>query len=269
MMRRLVAVVLLSVIAAAREGVSLRRKLSPVNVQGGFRQKKEEEAPNVPDLSPTSVARALGWTATEATALYFGLSWAALVEDRRLQITSFVIIAFGSSAIADALLSTTTAALSAPVRQILLPTKTPDQGWYDSLPKPTWNPPTWLFPVAWLLVSKPTQVLGLARLGATISMPARIAYVTHLALGDTWNRVFFGDKNIRLGVAVIWSFVAVLATASLLFAQQDPIAGAFLLPTLAWVTVAASLNTYIANNLDSSIISRITKNSRAGIKKSN
>jgi len=191
--------------------------------------------------------RAVGWTAAETVLLYTALLWAAMAGERRLELTLIAVVVYGSSAIADALLATAAAALSAPVRQILLPTQTPDQKWYDALPKPKWNPPTWVFPVAWLLVSKPTQVLALARLrGGKLTPLARLAYSAHLALGDTWNRLFFGERDVDLGVAVIFTFVATLALAAALFATIDPVAGALLLPTLAWVSVAASLNLRIS-----------------------
>ena len=189
-----------------------------------------------------TMTRAVGWTLAETVVLYLVLQWASLAGEKRLELTLLAVVVYGSSAIADALLATAAAALSAPVRQILLPTQTPDQKWYDALPKPSWNPPAWLFPVAWLLVSKPTQVLALARLRGRLTVPARLAYVTHLALGDTWNRLFFGERKVGTGVVVIGVFVAMLAFAALLFARIDPVAGALLLPTLAWVSVAASLN---------------------------
>ena len=38
-----------------------------------------------------------------------------------------------------------------------------EQGWYASLDKPRWEPPGYVFPVMWLLVSKPTQLLAVAK----------------------------------------------------------------------------------------------------------
>ena len=36
--------------------------------------------------------------------------------------------------------------------------------WYRGLKKPSWNPPGWLFPIMWLIVSKPTQFAAVYKL---------------------------------------------------------------------------------------------------------
>ena len=67
-------------------------------------------------------------------------------------------------------------------------------------------------------------------------------WTTHLSLGDAWNEVFFNQQRVGAGAAVIGAFyLALLATAAA-FASLDTLAGLLMLPTCAWVTVAASLN---------------------------
>lgn len=197
-------------------------------------------------VTPTvtgGVVRALGWTAAETALLVSAFAWAAGEGDPNIELAVAFVLIFGASAIADVLLSITSATVSAPVRQILVPNQTPDQTWYDKLPKPKWNPPTWVFPIMWLLVAKPTQLVALGRLhSGDFTGKARAVYCLHLALGDTWNRVFFGEKMVGLGVIVIYAFAAALATAAVLFAMVDIAAGLLLLPTLIWVLVASSLN---------------------------
>lgn len=136
--------------------------------------------------------------------------------------------------------------LSAATKQVLDPNVIPgDPNWYNNLKKPSWNPPGWLFPIMWLIVSKPTQLLGVARLLKTAEkLPIGVltTYCAHLALGDAWNKVFFGLQCTGRGVAVITTFYAVLLASAYLFYQVDETAGYFLLPTCAWVTVATALN---------------------------
>eukprot|EP00634_Sargassococcus_sp_CCMP2135_P003079 CAMPEP_0198645046 /NCGR_PEP_ID=MMETSP1467-20131203/1012_1 /TAXON_ID=1462469 /ORGANISM="unid. sp., Strain CCMP2135" /LENGTH=281 /DNA_ID=CAMNT_0044380525 /DNA_START=26 /DNA_END=871 /DNA_ORIENTATION=+ len=247
--------VLLAAWVCAGRGQSWAKRRSPPRLsdramsgvvdlsRGGGRHNKAPADETPPQQTRGVITRAVGWTAAETAVLYGALVWAAATRDARLELTLIVVVVFGSSAVAEALLAAANAALSVPLRQILIPTRVPDQTFYDSLPKPQWNPPTWVFPVAWLLVSKPTQVLALNRLKAgKLNMAARLAYVFHLALGDTWNRVFFGERHVGLGVVVIGLFVSSLALAAGLFARLDRRAALFLLPTLAWVSVAAALN---------------------------
>jgi len=156
--------------------------------------------------------------------------------------------------------------VSAASNQVLKPNVTPgDSGaWYASLAKPWFNPPGWVFPIMWLIVSKPTQMWGVSCLlkqqqqagesesssSSSLSTtsnnknlwPVLAVYCCHLALGDAWNQVFFGCQRIRLGAQVIAAFWSLLATSSVLFGGMDKRAGLLLLPTLGWVTVATALN---------------------------
>ena len=142
---------------------------------------------------------------------------------------------------------------------------TPDPSNRHRLPKSMRNRTLsgWLFPIMWLVVSKPTQFAAVWKLiassvieesegGQTLlpsSMPL-FAYCAHLSLGDAWNRVFFGTKSMLRGLRVILAFRAVLWLSACLFYREDSIAGLLLLPTCVWVTVAAALNwtTHILNS---------------------
>ena len=55
--------------------------------------------------------------------------------------------------------------LSVASNQVLDPNKIPgDSAWYSKLKKPIWNPPGWLFPIMWLIVSKPTQMIAVSKI---------------------------------------------------------------------------------------------------------
>jgi benzodiazapine receptor len=161
-----------------------------------------------------------------------------------LQWSSLLVVIFGSSeikAIADG-------SVSAASKQVLRPNVIPGDGpWYENLKKPWFNPPGWVFPVMWLIVSKPTQMWAASRiLKATAATqfpwPVMAVYCTHLSLGDTWNQVFFGCQRIRLGVGVICTFWSVLVASAVAFGSVDNTAGLLLLPTVGWVAVASALN---------------------------
>ena len=112
----------------------------------------------------------------------------------------------------------------------------------------------WVFPIMWLVVSKPTQFAAVWRLiiatslskkdegGARLLSVPLLAYCAHLSLGDAWNKVFFGTESTGRGLVVICAFWSVLWLSAYLFYRADMYAGLLLLPTCLWVTVAASLN---------------------------
>ena len=163
---------------------------------------------------------------------------------------AWCIIIFGSSAVGSAV----DGSLRAATNQILMPTRVAgEQGWYASLDKPRWEPPGFVFPVMWLLVSKPTQLLAVAKVcssgtsegeeaAALPWVPQLAAYCLHLALGDAWNKVFFGQQKVFAGALMISVFYGALLASAYLFAQVDATAGLLMVPTCLWVTVAAALN---------------------------
>ena len=118
---------------------------------------------------------------------------------------AWCVIIFGSSAVGSAV----DGSLRAATNQILMPTRVAgEQGWYATLDKPRWEPPGYVFPVMWLLVSKPTQLLAVAKVcssgtsegeeaAALPWVPQLAAYCLHLALGDAWNKVFSGQQKVR------------------------------------------------------------------------
>jgi tryptophan-rich sensory protein len=162
-----------------------------------------------------------------------------------LQWIAIVFVIFSSSTVKSWVEGSAGAATS----QVFRPNVVPgDPSWYASLKKPWFNPPGWAFPIMWLLVSKPTQLIAVSKILKTSSLssttywPALATYCAHLALGDAWNDVFFGNQRVGLGAIVISIFFGFLLTSAKLFWAVDPSAGKFLLPTCVWVFVATSLN---------------------------
>jgi len=194
-------------------------------------------------------------TIVEAILLFATTQFAACSETllnfdqlsltRFVQVIELLCVIFGSSqfgAIVDS-------GLSAATKQFLDPNTIPgDADWYANLKKPFWNPPGWLFPIMWLIVSKPTQFMAVYKLitqhsdkGKELSI-ALAVYVTHLSLGDAWNKVFFGLECTGRGLVVICTFLSMLLFSAKLFYDIDEAAGLLMLPTCAWVTVATLLN---------------------------
>jgi len=161
-----------------------------------------------------------------------------------LQWASFAFVCFGSSAVKKMLDGGVSSAASNQATNI---NQVPGNAqWYTSLQKPKWNPPGWVFPIMWVLISKPTQMWAVSRLfrmtaSPTPYLPALAVYCTHLALGDVWNQVFFEQERIKLGTGVITVFYGMLVASTELFGTLDERAGFLMLPTLGWVTVATAL----------------------------
>ena len=207
------------------------------------RKKKPAPAEEVVVTTRGAIGKVALWTLAETGLIYGTLAWAAKSDEPNIELAAAIVLVYGSAALSDILIGVTSSALSPPARQVLIPTKVPDASWYEKLPKPPWNPPSWLFPIMWLVICKPAQVVALGRLhsGALTRAPG-LVFSLHLALGDAWNRAFFGEKLVGLGALTIYLFLATLVASAALFAQDDQISAALLTPTILWVNIAAALN---------------------------
>lgn len=211
------------------------------------------------DTTPVMFAK-LGTTALLESASLFGILWASVkiansefypswiptvINEPLVELLASFVVIF-ASALVGAIVDGST---SAATRQVLAVTKVAgEENWYSNLKKPSWNPPGWVFPIMWLIVSKPTQLCAMSRIlkfglrdSPEASWMAIAVYTTHLALGDTWNKVFFGLECVAQGTVVISLFFAALLTSAYLFYNIDATAGLYMLPTCGWVAVATAL----------------------------
>jgi benzodiazapine receptor len=118
-------------------------------------------------------------------------------------------------------------------------------GWFDSLDKPFFMPPGWAFGTAWTILYALMGVAVALILAAPSSKPRTAAltlFFIQLALNFSWSPVFFGAHQIRLGLVVIVVMLGLAAATTREFWRIRPLAGALLLPYLAWLCFATALN---------------------------
>ncbi len=118
-------------------------------------------------------------------------------------------------------------------------------GWYQTLAKPSWNPPDWLFGPVW------TALYFLMAIAAWLVWrghgwsAARTAFnwfVIQLALNVLWSFLFFGLQRPGLAfveILVLW--LSIVATC-LAFQAKSRTAALLLVPYLAWTSFAVILN---------------------------
>ncbi|HIJ71712.1 MAG TPA: tryptophan-rich sensory protein [Planctomycetes bacterium] len=120
-------------------------------------------------------------------------------------------------------------------------------GWYDSLKKPVFTPPGWLFGPVWTLLY---LMMGIAAFlvwqkGLTKSR-VRIAlafFIVQLAFNAAWSVIFFGFHSAGWALFdIVFLWLAILATI-VSFWGVNKFAAVLLLPYIGWVSFAAILNT--------------------------
>jgi tryptophan-rich sensory protein len=119
---------------------------------------------------------------------------------------------------------------------------TPPGAWYQTLNKPSWNPPPWIFGPVWTLL-----YLGMAVAAWLVwkrggQGQALRLYVVQLALNAAWTPVFFGAHQLGAAfIVIVCMWIAIFLTQRAFQAVSRP-AGLLLVPYLAWVSFASVLN---------------------------
>lgn len=119
--------------------------------------------------------------------------------------------------------------------------------WYATLQKPQWNPPGWVFGPVWtiLYLLMGFSARRIALQAGYVSLPM-LLFALQLALNLTWSPVFFGAKDPQKALLILWVLLGTLIATIVAFWRVDTIAGVMLVPYLAWVLVALSINRWIA-----------------------
>lgn len=116
---------------------------------------------------------------------------------------------------------------------------------YADLAQPSWAPPAWVFGPVWTLLYAMMAIAawlvwrngGFQRNGRALWL-----FIAQLAVNAAWSWLFFASNKGALAFAdIVLLWVLIVATL-LAFWRVRPIAGALLLPYLAWVSFAAALN---------------------------
>ncbi|WP_019906235.1 TspO/MBR family protein [Methylobacterium sp. 77] len=127
------------------------------------------------------------------------------------------------------------------------------EGWYAGLNKPDFNPPNWLFPVAWTILYAMIALSFWRLLGTfPVKGPMRQAwwlalgaFIVQLALNAAWSPTFFSAHALGwAGIVSAAMLVMILWTIRLSW-RFDRLAAWLLVPYAAWVTFATVLTVAI------------------------
>jgi benzodiazapine receptor len=119
--------------------------------------------------------------------------------------------------------------------------------WFQSLVKPSWNPPGWLFGPVWTLLytMMAISVWKLRRVahqsGAKKSL-AMLLFWLQLLLNLAWTPIFFGLQLPAVAFVEICLLWCVALSTALAFGKISGIAGYLLVPYLLWLSFALVLN---------------------------
>lgn len=120
----------------------------------------------------------------------------------------------------------------------------PPGEWYQSLVKPSWNPPAWVFGPVW---STLYLLMGIAAWrvwrgthpGRAIALQL---WWAQLALNALWSPLFFGAQRLDLALIEILVLLAFIIATMMRLGRAERVAGWLFIPYTAWVSFAAFLN---------------------------
>ena len=116
---------------------------------------------------------------------------------------------------------------------------------YTALVRPDWAPPAWLFGPVW---TAQYALMAIAawlvwRVGGFREARTALAlFLVQLALNALWSWLFFGWRQGGAAFAEILVLLAAIVATVVAFWRIRPLAGALLLPYLAWTLFATALN---------------------------
>lgn len=142
-------------------------------------------------------------------------------------LIGFIVVCFASAGVGAAVTSTSVG------------------GWYQTLAKPSWKPPDWLFGPVWTVLYFMMAIaawLVWRRDGGFAARSALTWFGMQLAFNVLWSFVFFGLQRPGLAFAEIIVLWMAIAATALAFCRKSTVASLLLTPYLAWTSFAALLN---------------------------
>ncbi len=117
--------------------------------------------------------------------------------------------------------------------------------WYQSLVKPSFNPPNWIFAPVWSILYVIIGFVGARTFMDHRQSAAMRLWVAQMIFNFAWSPLFFGAHEIALALIVIIALLISISAFIVASRRQDYLSAVLFVPYLAWVAFATLLNTSI------------------------
>ena len=119
-------------------------------------------------------------------------------------------------------------------------------GWFQTIQKPSWNPPNQVFAPVWttlyVLMGIALFLVWKSTVRPEIKRNAIALFIVQLALNFCWSLIFFNRHELVLAlieIGILWLMILLTIFA---FAKVNRIAAWLLVPYISWVSFALLLN---------------------------
>lgn len=121
-----------------------------------------------------------------------------------------------------------------------------DKEWYDSLIKPKFQPPDWVFKLVWtvlyILMIVAFILVLVAPFRLISSILACLFFLAQLGVNLQWAPAFFKEHNLRKSFGLSALLVLLVLFTMLVFFHISILAGILFLPYLIWCSYACLLS---------------------------
>lgn len=125
-------------------------------------------------------------------------------------------------------------------------TSTGVESWYQTINKPSWNPPGWIFGPVWttlyIMMGVALFLVWKSNASDVLKRTAITIFAIQLLLNFFWSFIFFDQQQIGwalVEIIVMWVFILLTIFA---FANVSKLAAWLLVPYISWVSFATFLN---------------------------
>jgi tryptophan-rich sensory protein len=118
----------------------------------------------------------------------------------------------------------------------------PAPDYYRRLRKPDWAPPPAAFGPVWTVLYALMGIAAWKVAGRTGAAPALRLWGAQAVLNAAWTPIFFGLRSRGAALVEIVATLAAIGATTVAFFRRDRLAGALMVPYLAWVAFATALN---------------------------
>lgn len=120
-----------------------------------------------------------------------------------------------------------------------------DRSWYNSINKPSFNPPSWVFGPVWTLLF---TALGIALYFIWVAPSSQVKiialsfFIIQFIFNILWSYLFFGVNNPLWSLIEILVLLIFILATGVSFFMINRLAGYLIMPYFIWVSFATFLN---------------------------
>lgn len=118
--------------------------------------------------------------------------------------------------------------------------------WYQTIQRPSWNPPNWIFGPVWttlyVMMGIALYLIWKADTSSNLKNYAILLFALQLILNFFWSFIFFNQQQPGWAFAEILVLWVLILLTIFAFAKVNKSAAWLLVPYISWVSFASILN---------------------------